>query len=120
MTIKLTHEIIAAAYELVRTLPPFNGWNLPDHEDVKFEVVKDPKYFAACAVERVGRKLKPTIYVSARCVGYVRTLLDAMMHECIHLHMALTGQDTRAEHNAAFHNLARRVCKIHGLDFKAF
>ena len=38
MTIKLNRDTIAAAYDLVRTLPPFDKWNLPEAEDVKFAI----------------------------------------------------------------------------------
>lgn len=121
MTIKLNRDTIAAAYDLVRTLPPFDRWNLPEQEDVKFEVVRNARYFAACLVERKGKKFSPTIYVSARTVGHVSTLVVTMAHECIHLHMAITGQDTRgANHNAAFYKIAKRVCHLNGFDEKAF
>ena len=120
MTIKLSRDIIAAAYDLVRTLPPFDKWNLPEPEDVKFAVSDHVWISAFCKVDRKGRKLVLRINVSDLCVGHVSTLIRKMAHECIHLHMALTGQDTKAQHNAAFYKIAKRVCRVNGFDEKDF
>ena len=37
---KLTPGILEAAYEFLRTTPPFKGWKLPSGVDITFRVIK--------------------------------------------------------------------------------
>ena len=44
-----------------------------------------------------------------------------MAHEMIHIRQAIRGTTTaNTQHNAEFHRIADRVCRIHGFDRKAF
>lgn len=120
MTLSLTPEMLAAAYDYLRTTKPFSGWNLPDSEDVKFIVVRSMTDFARYRWD--GKQ--HTISVSSLSVAYTATLLEKLGHEAIHLHLEDTGMESRTgngrTHNNAFRKLAARACKIHGWDPKAF
>jgi hypothetical protein len=112
--------MLAAAYDFLRSAPPFSKWNLPEAEDIDFKVSRRPSEFGR--YQRVGDR--HTISMSAASIGQTATLMRYLAHECIHLHLELTGMESRSggpnTHNVAFRKLAAQVCKIHGFDPKAF
>lgn len=120
MTLPITKEVLAAAYDYLASTEPFSRWNLPDSDDVAFSVVRSTKEFAHYKWD--GRR--HTIAVSARAVGHTATLLTVMAHEILHLHLEATGMESKGgdenTHNMAFRKLAAQVCKVHGWDLKAF
>ncbi len=114
MTLPLNKEMLAAAYDYLRTTPPFAKWNLPEGEDVMFAVVRDP---AVRGWYRLDEKSRHSIGISTRCIGRTDSLLVTMAHEMVHLFQRDARiESPRAEHNAAFNKLAERVCKRHGWD----
>ncbi len=119
MALPLTPETLAAAYDLLCTTPPFNKWNLPDHEDVTFKVTKSKDYIAACRRSDKGNYL---IEVSSSYVGRTAYLLETMAHEMIHVHEVGTGicKSGRSDHGVSFKKFAGQVCEIHGFDPKVF
>lgn len=116
MHLPLTPEVLRQGYEFLAACAPFNKWNLPQGEDVKFIVSRDPRTMAWHNCKR-GRH---TIAVSSKCVSHLDTLTEALAHEMIHLHMTLAGMNTTGEHNAAFYKLASKVAAILGFDPKRF
>ena len=117
MTLPLTKDMLAAAYDFLVTTPPFNRWNLPDSDDILFKVVRARDHQAYHQMSEG----KHTVAVSCHTIGHTNSLMMAVGHELIHLYQAETGTDTSGVvHNAAFKKLAERVCKIHGWDYKLF
>ena len=120
MTLPLTAEMLEACYEFLKTAPPFSRWNLPDGEDVKFTVGRAQDCFAHYQWDGA----RHTITVSSNAVAYTGTLVNAMSHEIVHLHLHSTGLESKRSgprfHNAAFRKFAAQVCKYHGFDPKAF
>lgn len=119
MTLPLTPEVLAAAYDYLAVTEPFRRWNLPESEEVKFRVIKQPGYFGW--YQRDGKA--HVISISAAQIAYSSTLLRTMAHEMIHLHLEITGMESRGKetvHNAAFRRFAARVTKYHGFDPKEF
>ena len=120
MTLPLTPEMLAAAYDYLRHTPPFHRWNLPEPEDVKFTVGRARDCFAFYQWDG----FRHTITVSKNAVAHTSTLMTAMAHECIHLHLEATKQESKrsspSHHNAAFRRYAAQACKYHGFDPKAF
>ena len=117
MTLPLTPEMMACAYEYFCHTPPFNKWNLPASEDVKFVVVRDPN--TAGWHKMVDDK--HIIGLSRGAIGRTHSLMEVMAHEMIHAHQRETNMETKgAAHNAAFLKLAKRVCDVHGFDPKLF
>lgn len=117
--IPLTPEVLAAAYDYLCTTPPFVDWNLPDSEDVTFRVIRSRKVFAQYIYDG-----DHTIEVSSAMVGQTKTLMETMAHELIHVHLRLTGMESKSgnpnTHNMPFRKLAAKVCAVHGWDVKAF
>ena len=114
MVLPLTKEMLASCYAYLATCEPFLKWNLPDSEDVTFKVSKSKSHFAQYIWDGTH-----CIEVSSACVGYTSTLMETMAHEIIHLHLRLTGMESRST-NPAFRKLAARVCGYHGFDPKGF
>ncbi len=114
MTLRLTPDMLAGAYEFLRTTEPFRNWKLPPGEEVGFSVVRDPQKFADFGMEGGI----PIIRVSESRNGHTATLLSTMSHEMCHLRQELTGD--RGHHNANFKRMAARICRAHGFDLKTF
>lgn len=119
MSLPLTPEMLAAAYDFLRTTPPFRGWRLPHSDAIELSV--------GCQRDReahYSRYLRTSdhiIVVSSTRVGHTNTLLAAIAHEMIHLHQATTKHETSGVmHNADFRKHARTVCRWHGWDAKSF
>lgn len=111
--------MVAAAYEFLRTTPPFKRWRLPDAEAIEFNVLRISHLQAQH--QRYHRTRNHVITVSELRVGHTLTLLGAVAHEMIHLYQDERGTETKgAEHNAEFQRLAKLVCRYHGFDPKAF
>lgn len=119
MTLPLTPETLEAAYEYLRTTPPFNSWSLPEGEEVKFKVGRRRDRFAHYQWD--GKR--HTITVSSASVGQTATLLEKMAHELAHLHLEDSKMETRGTentHSIWFRKFAEEICKVHGFDVKAF
>lgn len=117
----LTPETLASAYDYLRTTPPFNRWNLPESEDVTFKVVRTRTMFGS--YENIGR-MRHTITASSGKIGQTGTLLRLLAHEMTHMHLELTGLESKRggpeTHNIAFRKFAAIICKVHGFDPKEF
>jgi hypothetical protein len=113
MSVPITKATLIAAYELLRTVPPFLGWKLPDVGEVEFGVFRAKTHFGDCDGDRIR--------VSCGKHGQLNTLLATVAHECIHLHQMGNDLETRGvEHNADFKRRAARICRQHGWDAATF
>jgi hypothetical protein len=113
VTLPLNREILEANYDYLRTTPPFSKWNLPDGEDVQFVITRSRKTMGTHCLFN-GKHI---IEISRHLVGYTSTLTVLMAHEMVHAHQKMTKTDTPGvEHNAAFRQFGRQVCKYHGFD----
>ena len=79
MTLPLTAEMRAAAYDYLRATAPFNTWNLPESEDVVFRVSRRTGEFGRYQFAD-GRH---TISMSAASIGQTTTLMRYLAHEAI-------------------------------------
>ena len=120
MTLPITPEMIAAAYDYLKATPPFVKWSLPESDEVKFSVAKFKRDYASYQWDGKRHHIR----MSANAIGHSLTLFRYLAHEMIHLHLEETGMESRTggqdTHNAAFKVLAAQVCKVHGFDPKAF
>ncbi len=107
---RITLAIVESAYELLRTTPPFRGWQLPESDDVKFVVVP-----LRCTMAR--HSFNGTTHTISVCLRHthLNTLLMTLAHEMVHM-----VDQGPAEHGAAFRRLAKQVCRQHGWDYGAF
>lgn len=123
MTLPLNAERLALLYDFLAECPPFDKWNMPPSDEIKFVVTRSNS--------TRGYYVRPTgkheIGISTVCCGWMNAVVWVMAHEMVHLHQgdvdkpgarkSCGGMETpNAEHNAAFKKLAQIVCKIHGYD----
>lgn len=114
--IPLNAEMLACAYDYLCCSPPFDTWNMPPSEDVRFLVIRSPDRYAHYQmVDGVHH-----IAVSKRYVGRHESLISTMAHEMIHLHCRAARIQMRNPHGRAFQAFADEVCKIHEFDRKIF
>ena len=114
MSLRLTPDMLAGAYEFLRVTEPFKNWKLPHGDELGFAVVKDKSMYADFGLENGV----PIIRVSEARNGFTSTLLATMAHEMCHLRQQQLGD--RSHHSASFKRMAARVCRAHGFDLKTF
>lgn len=107
--IRLTPETVAAAYDYLASMPPFDGWNMPDSGDVKFQIIKTKALYGQ--VRWTGKQYHMQIS-SYRCRRHV-SLLSTVAHEMAHMHQHSACFMKRNVHDAAFWALADQVCAHH-------
>lgn len=112
----LTSDALRAAYNYLNETPPFNKWNLPDGDEIDFQVVRDRSLFGWHKFDGS----KHVIAISSAAVGHTGTLLQTMAHEMVHVHERSTGACGTTGHGKAFKRWSAQVCDIHGFDSKAF
>ena len=115
MSLPLAPHMLAAAYEYLRSTPPFRGWKLPHADEVKFVVNRHPVNMGTC---QGGSTC--TIEISSVTVGHTDTMLRTMAHEMIHLRQFLHGEENSSQHNADFRHKSVQVCRYHGWDVRVF
>lgn len=117
MTIPLTPDTLASAWDYICTIPPLSGWNLPDSEEITFRVVKTKKIYAQLSYIRK----KYLIEVSEAKCGRHETILSTLAHEACHMHQhSACFMNKRNFHDKAFWLLADEVCRFHEFDRKLF
>lgn len=116
MSLILTREIIAAAYDLLEHTEPFCRWNVPSSDRVKFEIVQTKYLTGQCVLEGPDYMIR----ISDASVGHLDTLLMTMAHEMVHVHMWHQQIREKDYHGPGFRKLAAQVCKVHGFDPKLF
>lgn len=113
---RITPEIIEAAYDYLRVTEPFAAWKLPEVDDLGFHVSRSPDRFA----DFIVLNGVSTIRVNEEKNTSTLVLMMTVAHEMIHLYQHLHKLDTKAQHNADFKRRAVRVCKSHGWDQNLF
>lgn len=119
MALRLTPRMLEAAYEYLRTTPPFRGWKLPHADDIEFKVTR--QMYPQAFYEKYCYTDHHIIAMSDVRIGHTVNVMDVMAHEMIHLRQEITKTTTaNTEHNAEFDRLSRVVCRHHGFDPKNF
>lgn len=113
----ITPQHVAAVYEMLRQLEPFDAWSLPEADLIEFRtdmrrnVVGEHNY-------RARKRQAPLIRVSLACNGHLLTLMQTVAHEMVHLAQIVNGE--REGHQETFIKRTAAVCKEFGWDEKAF
>lgn len=107
MTLTLTPEIVAHAYDYLCCMPPFDKMNMPPSEDVRFSIGRRRNEFGR--YQWVAGEHH--IVLSSRNVGRHMQLLQTLSHEMAHLFLEINGMCD--EHGPVFKKLADKICKAH-------
>ncbi len=114
---KLTLPLLRVTYDRLRHIAPFNRWQLPPSQAVKFLLSDEVDHWAATCDDPVSIK-----FCSGR--AWTLSMVDmCMAHEMIHVRQAIKGKlgDTDKEHHDKFfHQMASAVCKECGFDPEDF
>ena len=108
--IRLTPETLAAAYDFLCTLPPYDGWNLPSSDDIKFIVTRSRTVYGSVDHFADGAI---TVNISGHLCKRIALLLATMAHELVHVHQFSACIMGRNRHDKTFQLLADEVCKHH-------
>ena len=120
MTLRLTPDMIAAAYEFFRQSRPFKAMRLPEADHIIFVVNREP-YGTGYVTNEHRKRHEISLGISEKTVGSTFRLMECVSHEMIHVYQTIRRTDTgNTQHNAQFWKIAARVCKEHGFDPKAF
>ena len=114
MSLSMTPRMLEAAYEYLRTTPPFRGWGLPDGDMVEFWVSRSLSHYGL--YEWTGDTHR--IRISNRIANSTPRLIVTMAHEMIHEKQMIMVNGV--DHGVWFQRMADRVCKIHGFDRETF
>lgn len=114
----LTPHSLAAAYDYLRTTPPFKGWKLPDSDAVEFAVTKHRDREGDHNVYKRGGE--HIIRVSSHVIKTTDALMQVIAHEMLHMRQEIAKTISRVSHNREFKRLGRRVCRHHGWDAVRF
>lgn len=96
---------------MLKELPPFNRWTLPESSRLMFEITDHSSRFGDYS------SAAKTIRVSLLRVQSFQGLLKTVAHEMIHVNQDFTGKwPKRNAHNAAFCKKAKQVCEIFNFD----
>lgn len=109
--------MLEACYDFLREADPFHRWKLPDGETIEFHVIRSNRFRGWHEFDGESHK----VGISDRWHSHTASIVETMAHEMIHIRQAIRGTTTKnTQHNAEFHRIADRVCRIHGFDRKAF
>lgn len=117
MSLPLHPDHLAASYDMLRTMPPFNRWKMPPSDEVMFVVNRSIKNRGTYFWD--GRR--HVITVSSHYHKRTMSLVETMAHEMVHLVEEKAGgarQDV--QHSAKFMRMAKQVCRVHGFDEAVF
>jgi hypothetical protein len=119
MALKLTPDVLAAAYEYLRATLPFSRWGLPHGEDaarVRFRVTSAKVYQGQhqLCVNSIDGQLCHDVRISSRWVKDTNGLLETMAHEMVHMRLDRIRRAGRAHHGPRFQKTADLVCRRHG------
>lgn len=124
MPLRLTKDRLALTYELLSECPPFDKWNLPLAEDVKFVITRNKCDYGAhrTTLDKEFRK-RHEIQISSVNVTTLDTLIRVMAHEMVHVHEQaneVCSAQESAKHTPAFWAFGREVCTSLGFNPDTF
>ena len=118
MSLQLKPENLAAAYDYLRTTPPFSSWKLPPSDEVEFAVTRHrDREGDHCVYQYTAEHV---IRVSSAAIKTTDALMQVIAHEMLHARQEITKTARRGEHNPQFRTIARRICKVHGWPTETF
>lgn len=115
MSFPLHPNHVAAMYDCIKKLPPFDKWKLPESDAVEFRTPARADVFGEFTDGD-----PPVITISSARHAHTFTIFLTVAHEMVHLAQALKKTDNKNQHNDEFKRLAKRVCSLNGWDYKAF
>ncbi len=112
---KLTSTILKNMYTMLVVCEPFDSWNMPLPEQIKFIVDHDPDTMGTYLYDD-GGKHEHVITISAARCGFLETVIRTMAHEMIHASRWNTSTAAWQKHDKTFRSRAFSVSQSMGFD----
>lgn len=106
----ILEEHIKATYIYLRSIAPFNTWNLPPASKVLFELLDDYEFMGEFDVEPLVIRLSPL----RQCT--LENLLKTTAHELVHMKLYLEGKTHYDKHDMTFRKYMRQINELYGWD----
>ena len=103
---KLSPAILKNLYSAIYCMKPFDRWDMPLPEQIKFVVNKDPEFMGTYLYDDGGEHEHTITISSARC-GALDTVLKVLLHEAIHMSRHKSSRWTH--HDKEFRKRAHRI-----------
>lgn len=113
MSAWITDKTIKSMYSLLRSMPPFNQWNLPPSYKIKFKVVHDLPLLGHL---HVYPKLK--MEIGTKHQEHFESVLTTVAHEMVHLSLYLEGCGSYHQHRKPFRERTAQIGDLYGFDKK--
>jgi thiamine monophosphate kinase len=111
--VKITPAILKNLYSAIYCMKPFDRWNMPLPEQIKWVVDKDEQIMGSYLYDD-GEKYEHIITISeARC-GHLSTIIRVLCHEAIHMSRHKTHRWTH--HDKEFRKRAMTISQELGFD----
>ena len=112
MSAWITDKTIKSMYSLLRSMPPFNRWNLPPAYKIKFKVVHD--------LPLLGHMhMKPfKMEIGTKHQEHFESVLTTVAHEMVHLSLFIDGCPSFNQHRKAFRMKTAQIGDLYGFDRK--
>ena len=113
---KLTSTILKNIYNMLVVCEPFDKWNMPLAEQIKFIVDYDPDTMGTYLYDDGADKYEHIITISAARNGFLETTIRTMSHEMIHASRWNTSTCAWTKHDKTFRYRAKLVSESLGFD----
>jgi hypothetical protein len=110
---KLTPAILKNLDSAIYCMKPFDRWNMPLPEEIKFTVDQDPAVMGSYMYSDDEKFIHEITISAARC-GHLDTVIRVLCHECIHMSRHKTHKWTH--HDKEFRSRAYRISSELGFD----
>ena len=116
MSLYITPEMAEAAYNYLKTTPPFKRWGLPSSHKIEWMITRNNGYMGRCtSYNHTDNKF--TIEISLVKVTNTESLIETMAHEMIHMRQRIVnGFKSSQGHGKDFQKMADQVCRKHGFN----
>jgi hypothetical protein len=114
--IQLTSTILKNMYTMLVVCKPFDKWDMPLPEQIKFIVDHDPDTMGTFLYDDGADKYEHVITISAARCGFLDTVIRTMAHEMIHASRWNTSTAAWQKHDKVFRSRAFAVSQSMGFD----
>jgi hypothetical protein len=114
--IQLTSTILKNIYTMLVVCEPFDKWDMPLPETIKFIVDHDPETMGTYLHDDGADKYEHVITISAARCGFLETAIRTMAHEMIHASRWNTSTAAWQKHDKTFKHRALLVSQSLGFD----
>jgi hypothetical protein len=106
----ILEEHIKATYIYLRSIAPFNTWDLPPASKVLFELLDDYEFMGEFDVEPLVIRISPL----RQCT--LENLLKTTAHELVHMKLYLEGKTHYDKHDMTFRKYMSQINELYGWD----